>query len=238
VLLPLAALFIWLGQWQLDRKQQKEQMMGLYESAPELEYAQADKLNQPYARIQLTGRYDPNWQLLLDNKVLNGRAGVHVLTLFRPAYGKPILVNRGWLPLGPDRSIFPEIPTPTGDIHISGMLINPAEDGVRIGEPEKLHGVSERRLVTYLAMSEVSTAFNGNVSQHLVQLDATDESGFAGRDWQPTVMLPAQHGAYAVQWFSLAVAILIIWFTLSWKRLPPLHYGEGPNASNGRQNRP
>ncbi len=235
ILLPLAALFVWLGQWQLERKVQKEQMLSLYENAPKLDYAQVGELNLPYARVQLDGHYDPNWQLLVDNKVFNGRAGVHVLTLFRPSFGKPVLVNRGWLPMGADRSILPEVPTPADRIQISGMLISPPEDGVRIGEPERLDGPGQPRLVTYLVMSEVASALDGNVSQQLLQLDATDVSGFEDRNWLPTVMMPAQHAAYALQWFSLSLAIVIIWFTLGWRRAHPPHSGDDQSSRDNQQ---
>ncbi len=231
ILLPLAAFFVWLGLWQLDRKHEKEQMIDQYQNAPLLEYASPGEFNPHYARVQLTGQYDPNWQLLLDNKVFKGRVGVHVLTLFRPSFGKPVLVNRGWVPLGPKRGNLPEIPTPTEQVQISGMLIKPAEDGIRLGAPEKLVGPGQAQLVTYLVMSEVASALDGRVAQQLLQLDATDASGFEDRNWQPTVMMPAQHGAYALQWFSLSLAIVIIWFTLGWRR------GASHRLSKDRSNR-
>jgi len=234
ILLPLAALFVWLGQWQLERKLQKEQMLGLYKNAPELDYAQAVQLNLPYARVRLDGHYDPSFQLLVDNKVFNGRAGVHVLTLFRPAFGKPVLVNRGWLPLGADRSMLPKVPTPADRVQISGILINPPEDGIRIGKPESLNGPGQSRLVTYLVMSEVASALEGNVSKQLLQLDAMDASGFEDRNWRPTVMMPAQHGAYAMQWFSLSLAIVIIWFTLGWRRGRPQRPGDDQGAMDNQ----
>jgi surfeit locus 1 family protein len=232
VLLSMAALFAWLGQWQLERKQHKEQMLELYANAPELDYAQADELNLPYARATLNGQYDRNWHLLVDNKVFKGRAGVHTLTLFHPTFSKPVLVNRGWLPWGPDRGVLPVVPTPENRIQISGMFVNPSEDGVRIGKPEKLSGLAMPALVTYLSMSEVDSALDGNVSQLLLQLDAKDASGFQDREWKPTVMMPAQHGAYALQWFSLSLAIAIIWFTLSWRRGRQSRPGEDNGATD------
>ena len=33
------------------------------------------------------------------------------------------------------------------------------------------------------------------------------------RDWKPNVMAPEKHQAYAVQWFSVAIACLVV-FTL------------------------
>jgi cytochrome oxidase assembly protein ShyY1 len=235
ILLCLAALFAWLGQWQLERKHQKEDLLDQYAKAPEIEYAQEGQSNLSYAHVKLSGNYDPSWQLLLDNKVFQGRAGVHVLTLFRPAFGRPLLVNRGWLPLAPDRSKLPEINTPKDRIEISGVLVTPAEDGVRIGEPENLSGLRGPRLITYLEMGEVQSALGGNVSPQLLQLDANDNSGFQDRDWHPTVMTPAQHGAYALQWFALSLAIVTIWFTLSWRRGRRINSSENSDANGVQQ---
>ena len=38
----------------------------------------------------------------------------------------------------------------------------------------------------------------------------TQESSIFIRDWQPVVMAPEKHLAYAVQWFLLALAALVI----------------------------
>jgi surfeit locus 1 family protein len=48
-----------------------------------------------------------------------------------------------------------------------------------------------------------------------IELDQNLPEGFI-RDWQKTtVMLPEQHIAYAIQWFSLALtlSILFIWYS-------------------------
>jgi len=217
-LLPLACLTAWLGFWQLERMAEKQELVDRFENAPRMELGEAIAENRQFARVSVSGSYEPGWSLLLDNKTLDGRVGVHVLTLFYPDQGDAILVNRGWLPMAPDRRKLPEVTTPSQRVTISGILNVPLEDGIRLGDsrpPEVLRGV---QLITYLEMDAIAPLIEQTLSPWTVQLDAGDATGFAGRKWQPAVILPAQHGAYAIQWFALSVAIVIIWFTLSWRR--------------------
>lgn len=217
VLLPLLVLFTRLGLWQLQRMHEKQDLIDRFEHPAELDLPQAIADGSLFAHVRVRGRYNLSWHLLLDNKILDGRAGVQVMTLFQADDGLPILVNRGWLPLPPDRNSLPEIPTPSGQSKISGVLTRPPEVGVRLGGPENLQNLAGPRLITYFAMSELEAAVGQKLSPWLIHLDASDSTGFDGRDWKPTVMLPAQHGAYAVQWFALALVTAIIWLVLGWR---------------------
>jgi len=217
VLLPLFLLFTRLGLWQLQRMHEKQDLLDRFAHPAELDLPQAIADGSLFAHVRVSGRYNLSWHLLLDNKILDGRVGVHAITLFQPDDGPPILVNRGWLPLPLDRNSLPEIPTPSGQVNISGTLTRPIEGGVRLGGPEILENLAGSRLITYFDMSELNAAVGKKLSPWLIQLDASDSTGFDGRDWKPTVMLPAQHGAYAVQWFALALFMPIIWLTLGWR---------------------
>lgn len=211
LLLPLALLCVWLGLWQVQRMHAKQTLFDQFEQAPALRLDKAAQQDLPFAHVQTAGRYEPGWHLLLDNRILRGKTGVHVLSLFRPTQGLPILVNRGWLPLPADRRQLPEFVTPTELIDISGMLIAASVDGIRLGKPDDLTAIQGLRLVTYLSIPDLEAAIGEGVSSRQILLDADQAWGFAGRNWQPAVMLPAQHRAYAVQWFALAIAAGIFW---------------------------
>ena len=117
ILIMLASLFLWLGMWQLDRKAEKELLFERFATAPTLGLEQALADEHEFARVEAFGRYDTTRHLLVDNRIWNGRAGVHVLTPFQLTDGRWLLVNRGWLPLPPDRSSLPDVPTePAADV--------------------------------------------------------------------------------------------------------------------------
>lgn len=217
-LLLLAALFLRLGFWQLERKAEKQQLFDSFEQAPRLELTQALSGYAQFARIEAWGRFDRRRHLLLDNRMHEGRAGVHVLTPFELRDGRQILVNRGWLPMPPDRRSLPAFETDGEWRTITGILTRPVSDGPRLGEADRLDRENWPQLVTYLDLEQASEALDTTLQPWLVQLDAQDAAGFSGRDWQPAVMGPEVHGAYALQWFALALATLIIWLTLGYRR--------------------
>jgi len=230
ILITLAALFLRLGMWQLDRRAEKEDLFARFATAPSLGLEQALANGQEFARIEAFGRYDATRHLLLDNRIWNGRAGVHALTPFQLSDGRWLLVNRGWLPLPPDRSSLPDVPTEPAARTIQGRLAAPPAAGPRLGEADVL--VSDRwpQLLTYFDLDSAGAALNVPLQRWIVQLDADDPSGFGDRQWSPAVMEPAVHGAYAFQWMALATAALVIWVFLGLRRgrlLAPQSGGPG-----------
>jgi surfeit locus 1 family protein len=218
VLAVLALAFAWLGLWQLDRKAEKTALFEAFESAPQMGIERALADSADLARIEAHGRYDPSRHLLLDNRIWQGRAGVHVLTPFTLTDGSTLLVNRGWLPLPPDRRTLPDVPTDGAKRLLRGRLVHPATGGPKLGEDDVLQADHWPQLVTYLDLPAASGALDEPLLPWIVQLDAGDESGFEDRQWRPAVMEPALHGGYAVQWFGLFAATVGIWLTLGFRR--------------------
>ena len=218
VLLVLATVFLRLGIWQTDRKAEKQLLFEQFENAPYLSLEEALQKQEQFARVEARGSYDPDRHVLLDNKIHNGRAGVHVLTPFSLESGAQILVNRGWLPLAADRRSLPAVPTDGRDRTIRGILNRPSSGGQRLGEADIVKRDNWPQLITYLDMNSVGEALETSLEPWLVQLDAEDASGFEDRQWQAAVMTPQVHGAYALQWFALAAAALVIWIILGIRR--------------------
>ena len=238
-LITLAAVFLRLGLWQLDRKAEKAALFERFANAPAMGLEQALNEQHEFARVEAFGRYDPTRHVLLDNKIWNGRAGVHALTPFILADGRLLLVNRGWLPLPPDRRSLPEIPTDSAAHTINGRLVAPASSGPRLGSADLLATDRWPQLVTYFDLRSVSTALGEPLQPWILQLDADDASGFGDRQWTPAVMEPPVHGAYAVQWLALGIATLIIWVTLGLRRGEQLarQRGGSPNPETGDRNK-
>ena len=216
-LFALFLAFSSLGYWQLQRKTEKEILFQQFESAPVLGIGQALDRGQRFARVEGWGRFDTERHVLLDNRIFNGRAGVHVLTPFTLGDGRTVLVNRGWLPLPPDRSSLPEVPTDGAPRTISGRLNTLESGGPRLGEPDRLAPDRWPQLVTWLDREPLSGALGTELPPWIVQLDPEMEGGFEDRRWQAAVMPPETHGAYAVQWFALAAAAVVIWVTLGYR---------------------
>ncbi len=218
IMLSLAAGMFALGFWQLERMGEKEVLISDFEDSESLSLQESLESDQRFIRIHATGRFDDEKHVLLDNQVLNGRAGVHVLTPFTNFSGSTILVNRGWKPIPADRSSLPSVETPTVPVDISGILAPPPEHRQKLGDPDILKPDKWPQLVTYLDIDAVSQAMDKSLIDRVIWLDAADPNGFDGREWSPTTMKPIQHKAYAVQWFGLGIAALAIWLYLILRR--------------------
>jgi surfeit locus 1 family protein len=218
LLLILALVFCWLGLWQLDRQAEKETLLETIENAPVLSIEQALVREQQYAQVEAYGQYDSQRHILLDNKIFNGRAGVHVITPFTLADGTMLLVNRGWLPLAADRLSLPLVTTDKNPQTITGRLVGFPTQGVRVGSTDLLVSDTWPQLVTYLDASSIETALSNKLSTWHIQLDPVDPSGFNDRQWKAFVMGPSVHGAYAFQWLSLMAATIILWVFLGVRR--------------------
>jgi surfeit locus 1 family protein len=238
ILITLAAVFLRLGLWQLDRKAEKAALFERFASAPAMAVKEALAGSHEFARVEAVGRYDPERHLLLDNRIWNGRAGVHALTPFRLADGRLLLVNRGWLPLAADRSALPAVPTDPTLRTIHGRMVLPPAAGPRLGEPDVLSADRWPQLTTYFDLPAVSAALAEPLEPWVLQLDPGDASGFGDRQWSPAVMEPSVHGAYAVQWLALCAAALAIWIILGLRhgRRPARRPDDPATAKPGNPN--
>lgn len=214
----LVTVFVSLGFWQLRRAEEKRALMSLRQTraeeaplrlGPELEEL-ADLRYQP---VMATGRYDFEHQFLLDNQIFEGRPGYQVLTpLHLEGALVAVLVNRGWIPLNPDRRQLPALPAPAGPLSISGTLDKFASLGL------KLEG-AEIPTPTWPAVVQVAEA--GPLAERLgypllpyqVLLAPAEPGGFE-RAWRQIDLHPETSQGYAVQWFAFAftTVALYVWY--------------------------
>lgn len=219
LLAALAWLFVQLGEWQWERAGEKQALLDAFDQAPVLTGLPKDP--PPFARVEVGGEWDTRRHFLLDNQVLEGRPGVHALSLFHAGEGRYLLVNRGWLPMPADRAVLPDVPTPPGHQVLTGHLEALRTPGTRLGEPETFDPSRWPQLVTWPDRSAMGRALGENPYPLTLYLDSESPGGFAGRDWSPVVMGPNKHRAYAVQWFALGATAVVAWFVLALKRKSP-----------------
>lgn len=225
--LLLLPLLLTLGFWQLDRARQKTTLQAMYAEQlwkPPIALVKVDpaeSANQ-YRRVIATGQYDGAHQLLLDNQVHDGRPGYHVLTPLRLPGGTAILVNRGWLPLGASRQELPEISLPSKPESepVTGWLAQPANPGLRLGDGAG--GDSQwPRIIPYVDYQRLSSLLAYPLLPAILLLEPGASAGYL-RDWQPRFggYGPERHQGYAMQWFALAVVLLMLYFAANTRRLP------------------
>lgn len=224
VTLLLLPLLLYLGFWQLDRADQKETLQQRFQSyldAPYVsitEVAPSDPASR-YRKVVARGRYDAQHQILLDNKIENGRPGYHVYTPLKIAGEEhAILVNRGWIPLGSSRQQLPDVTVMDTDVAVRGRLSQPANPGLRLNGAMT---AAQRwpRVVQYLDYGRLSEQLGYALAPAVILLDPNAQGGYQ-RDWRPHFagFGPARHRGYALQWFSLAAALTIIYGIVNIRR--------------------
>ena len=105
VTLLILPVLLRLGFWQLERAEEKRELIVLFKQQNELgpllikdTIKLDEKLN--YRTAQVEGNYNPAKQIFVDNKIYQGKTGVHVITPFKLKDSEySILINRGWAPM-------------------------------------------------------------------------------------------------------------------------------------------
>jgi len=217
VLFLLAFIFATLGTWQTNRAADKEAIEQEHRTAMALPLELALAREARFARIEVSGEYDSNRHILLDNQIWQGRAGVFVFTPFYTVGGATILVNRGWLPLAPDRKSMPQIPTPQHETVLKGMLNTPPVAGRILGSRDELSKDGWPQLVTYLNLADISDSLGVSLEDRIIQLSQSERDGFKGRDWKPVFLSSSRHRGYAFHWFALTAASITMWLVTGFR---------------------
>lgn len=218
VLFLLVCLFATLGTWQERRAQEKEKIEQQHQVALPLSLEKAMAQNSRFSRIDVSGHYDTRRHILLDNQIWQGRAGVYVFSPFYTTSGTSILVNRGWLPLTPDRKTMPDIPTPQHEIVLKGMLNTMPVPGRILGAADQLKREQWPQLVTYLNLPDISDSLGIPLEGWVIQLSKSEPGGFDGREWKPVFLSSSRHRGYAFQWYALVAACIAMWVYLGFRK--------------------
>ena len=218
VTIAFVIMFVELGKWQLSRADEKnEQYEKLENLAKEPVVTLPNtliKLNEfEYREIEVSGEYLSEYTIYIDNKTYKGHAGYHVLTPIRISNSSlGVVVNRGWVATGMDRSILPEVPSLQGETHVTGIVVSPELRMLELSEKAASglvwdnFNLQRYRDVTGLELQPVMVLQKNNVEDGLI------------RDWDRPDSGAARNLGYAFQWFSLAVTAIIIFLVLNVKR--------------------
>ncbi len=216
------ALFSVLGFWQLQRAGLKHEIEQRFESrlAEPWQFVQLDETVNPllqYKKVELTGNYAPQFTLLLDNQVFRQQVGYQVLTPFFVNRHQAVLVNRGWVALGPDRSVLPQIVAPKNLLRLQGTVTIPSAGGFRMGEVV-ISGQWPQR-IPYIDLQKIQQGVDFELLPYVIWLSEETDDAYL-RDWQPIWSSPEKSEAYALQWFSFAAITLILFIVLNLKKHP------------------
>lgn len=228
------AAFAWAGNWQLGKMHTKQAMLedaarALDRTAPQpLLLASDPKRASAYDWAAGQGRI-ANVTLWLDNQQRAGRAGVRMYCVLLPDDGvQAVLVDAGWWPLDGTREL-PVFGCPARETQaVRGLLAPPPSVGIARGEAMAEAG-DGRWLATRIERPAVAEALglSTGIAPRVLRLDLQRQPDDAGvmlapgerdLDILPNTLTPERHLGYAVQWFGLAIAVLVIALVLTLRK--------------------
>ena len=233
VALPILAVLVGLGLWQLDRRDEKAALIDRIESRMAAEPVAlpasiVDPADWDYRRVVVRGDYRHDRPLYLTGRTHRGRVGVDVvvpLRLAEPGGGAGhILVNRGWLPTDGQRPDTAAITRPAGDVVVEGVLRLPGERGWM--QPDNEPDNNRWFWIDIPAMADAA-ALPG-AAPLLLDAAAGQHAGDYPVGGRTRVNLPDNHLQYAITWFGLAAALLAVY--VIFHRRPPKAGRAPPNV--------
>jgi surfeit locus 1 family protein len=220
VFVPMLGLLIGLGTWQIRRAHAKEALLAAYEQAAHQEPQALDAAlpaSDRTAAVRAAGSYVGDRALLLDNQSHDGRPGYHVWTPFRLANGGLAIVDRGWI-ARPASDQLPDPPAPPGGpTRIRGLWRTLPKPGLRLGSVTLAKLTQFPAVVEYPTADDLRTLLGEQVLDGVLLLDPAEPAGFV-REWNPVATFPpSRHYGYAVQWFGLAAALVVLFVIVNRK---------------------
>lgn len=210
-------ILVAMGWWQLQRGLEKSAL------AEQLARPQTPAVIcarpaswQPlqYRELSLCGRWQTARSFLLDNRIHNGRLGYEVFSPFELT-DATLLVNRGWVDKMTVLDGRFDVHLPDTMTTISGQLARP-QRGFTLGTAY-IPPIQWPLVIQYLDYAVLTELSEVALTRAVLVLPSTADARLT-RIWQPFVVTAARHYAYCVQWWGLAVVMLI--FGYIWRRPP------------------
>lgn len=227
-----------LGFWQLDRAEEKRSIQTAFEQQRQKQpmgwsgiealqqqvQSNSEALDQDSSQNDLAflpvafeGQFDKEKFILLDNKVLQGKVGYHVLQLFlvnkqvaieQEDKQQWVLVNRGWIAAPRTRDEMPEIPKVSdGLTRISGEVYVQPGEAYKL-EEETFQNPTWPLVIQNVEIKQLEKLLSISIFPYEIRLAQTDINALEV-NWQALSVQPEKHVGYAVQWFAMAIGIIL-----------------------------
>ncbi|TBR41070.1 SURF1 family protein [Marinomonas agarivorans] len=211
-------LSIRLGIWQLERAEEKRLL--LKQATTDVQLSASDWQDAENGTLlTLRGRYKHDTYFLLDNQSYQGSVGYSPIVPFMVEALTPtsepvvFMVNLGWVKANIDRSVLPEIVLPSGEVKVKVRVYQPDKDVFRLSDkqydnidwPKRIQYFSGEYFAEQLAKK---TGLKTVLVPYQVRIEQ-GEIGARIAHWASSSMTPEKHQAYAVQWFTLSVFLLL-----------------------------
>lgn len=219
VIFVAVVIMLRLGFWQLERMEEKQ--IRLSTLTQKLSSGDASLTSLPESLdeaadmpVAFIGNSDTDRLIYLDNRIVEGAVGYEVLMPVETNIGW-IIVNLGWVKGTHTREILPTVSIPAQNQRFSGNVVVPTLNPMISETATALDGYP--LLIQQIDLEKLEFITGLSLQPFIVALTDDPKTGFKN-NWRPVVMPPEKHFGYALQWFGLALAALIIYFVALLKR--------------------
>jgi surfeit locus 1 family protein len=210
-------LTAYLGSWQMDRAAAKQALQARVELTEHQAPVQLPADPVPAAsvelrRVEARGELRPDMTILLDNRLRDGAVGYEVLTPLRIGPHMHVLVNRGWVRAEATRDRLPAVPTPAGTVRVEGIAVTPSRRFLELSTQTISGSVWQN-----LDLQRYARHY-GIALQPVIIQQHNDLGDGLLRAWPRADARVDVHRAYALQWFAMSGAIVILYVVLYVRR--------------------
>ena len=218
------ALLVNLGFWQLGRAEEKRalqrEMLARQELPPmplgqvqprsgSLSEAQVAEIEN--LRVSVSGRYWNEGSFLVAFQFFNGAPGFELVTPFLvDGTEETLLVSRGWIAPGPGDDGMPFIVPVEGEQTLTGQLHVPAT----VVGTTQVEGEAWPLRLRRMDLTRAAEVLDRSVLPWVLRLSA-DAAGVHARHWPAVTVSTRSNIQYALQWFGMALVVLLVTLALS-----------------------
>ncbi len=198
-----------LGLWQIERANEKKVIISNYDkllvSTPIA--LQKEQPLDNWQPIETVGAYQ-DLVIYEDNAINSSKAGFKVYHLFQNGDGTFIFVHRGFIERNLIKNNLPRIDTPVGKKNIKGTtLFKQNNTFVKNIEESDIRIIQEFN--TSVLIERFPILKDRYLHPFLFNLDVRDADKFQPIE-KPVNMTATKHIGYAIQWFGLCAALIIL----------------------------
>lgn len=224
IAIPIVLLCLGLGSWQIQRLFWKEGLIAARAAAvsaspvPVPQDAAAAR-HMEFHRVTDSGVFLNDKEIHLGATSETGRNGYQILTPLREPGGRIVFINRGFVPAelrDPAKRMAGE---PRGPVRVEGLLRLPPASRPNWFLPDNRPDLNYWFWVDLPAMAASNKL--DNVAPFYIDADAAPNPGGWPQGGVTRLALPNNHLQYAITWFSLAVAMVVIYVVFHRRNAEP-----------------
>lgn len=214
-------LLLGLGTWQVQRLHWKEGLIAERAAAVSgvpavLPKTLADARDLEFHRVRAAGHFLNDRELHLHATTAAGEVGYHVVTPLALDDGGMVLVDRGFVP---ERLLAPTTRAEANSssaVTVTGLLRLAPDGKPSWFTPDNRPDRNEWFYVDIAAMARAAGV--AGALPFYLDADATPNPGGYPRGGQTDLDLPNNHLQYAITWYALAGALVIVYIRLVRRR--------------------